>query len=97
MSERQWRPGDLIVWHHVPRGGYNNFVHVVPGVVVRIGVDGVSIAVRKTDGFVVQRWVKRDSLSSAHAPRNVEMAMSIAESLQPRLRIVKASHTGSEE
>lgn len=93
MSEQQWRPGDLIVWHHLPRGGYG-YIHVVPGVVLKIGVGGkVCIAVRRTDGSVVQRWVKPGGLSPASGPVNTEMAAMIGESLQPRLRIVRASNT----
>lgn len=94
MSECRWKPGDLIVWHHLPRGGYG-YIHVVPGVVVKIGVGGkVCIAVRKTDGAVVTRWVKPGGVSSASGPVNIEMAAMIGESLQPRLRIVRATNTG---
>lgn len=82
-------PGDLAVWHHLPRGGYG-YVYVVPCVVVRCTGKRVRIAVRKTDGFVVERSVKAEALSLIEDDVNREMAEQIRESLKPRLRLTKA-------
>lgn len=82
------KPGTLAVWYHLPRGGYG-YIHVVPCVVVRCTGKRVRIAVRKTDGFVVERSVKAEALSSIKGDTNRAMAEQIRESLNPRLRLNK--------
>jgi hypothetical protein len=84
IDANQFKTGALAVWHHLPRGGYG-YIHVVPCVVVRCTGKRVRIAVRKTDGFVVERSVKAESLSSVEGDANRAMAERVRESLKLRL------------
>lgn len=54
--------GDAVVWSRLSRGGYG-YVVPVNGIVRRIGIKRVKIAVELKTGETVERWVNPDHLN----------------------------------
>lgn len=57
----KFKPGDDIIWHYSPRGGYG-YVFKIPGVVVGFGRCRVKIEIAKANGEKVQRFVSEGQL-----------------------------------
>lgn len=95
MADWTIKTGDLCIWHHLPRGGYG-YIHVVPCVVMEVRETRTRIAVRKTDGSVVMRWVKPAALETARLDRNRDIAESIKSTVMgdwERKKLTLTRHT----
>jgi hypothetical protein len=57
----EFQPGQPVMWRHEMRGGYA-YVEYIPGVVVRVTPQQVTIRVNRRDGSAVERSVKPEHL-----------------------------------
>jgi hypothetical protein len=54
-------PGDQIIWHYTPSGGYG-YVQTIPGKVTKIGNKRIQIEIHKRNGSALIRWVWENNL-----------------------------------